>query len=124
MYIDLAMVRKCFSIGKYYLAFSDMLMLAISVLLFIGFARLDIKPLKVINILASCSFSVYLITEHLMFRNILWQNIFHGNIAYNTVYFIPYSLMALIVIYVVCGVIDIIKKNTLDKLFYKLLENR
>lgn len=72
---------------------------------------------NIINFLSSSVLSVYLITDHILFKKLLWNRIFSINRLFNNPYFILITILICFVIYVVCIFIDFIRKNTISKVF-------
>lgn len=76
------------------------------------------KPFKspVINLIAKTSFSIYLISESIVLRgdigkSILWNKIFHFSKMYDSgLIFIPYSFIAILIVYVFAVAVDIIRQ--------------
>ena len=80
-----------------------------SVLMFIGFLNLNIKYSKLINTLSSATFGVYLIHDHEFVRNFLWNVLFKQSTFSTSKYLIIYSIFAVVSVYVVCTIIDLIR---------------
>ena len=76
------------------------------VCLFLGFRRLTLNS-KLVNILASATFGVYLIHEHKLMRPFLWLKVFKNFTYQNSPYLIPYSLGVIIFVYVACTLIEL-----------------
>ncbi|WP_080703498.1 acyltransferase [Streptococcus equinus] len=89
--------------------------LIISVLLFLGFSKIDMGSNKLINIIASATFGVYLIHDNNYVRPFLWEKLFKNALFSNSHYLIPYSLLVIIVVYVVCIVIELMRIYFVEK---------
>ena len=88
--------------------------------LFIGFKRVRINS-RAINIAASATLGVYLIHENEFVReNFLWQDIFRMSSFTDSPYLIPYSLAAIIIVYISCTLIDLLR----SKIFRALSRGR
>ena len=88
-----------------------------SVFMFIGFLNLNVKHSKVINTVSSATFGVYLIHDHELVRNFLWNTLFNQtNFAYSKSLII-YSIFAVLSVYVVCTIIELTRKHTIERLF-------
>lgn len=79
-----------------------------SVLIFYGFSRLDIGCRPAINRISGAMFGVYLIHDHLIMRNVLWQDILSGTTAPGLLV-VPYSLLCIGLVFVVCTAIDLLR---------------
>ncbi len=81
-----------------------------AILVFIMFVNLEIKSNKVINYIATSTFAVYLIHDDIYVRNYIWTNIFKGNELYGKgVDLLLNMLVATIIVFIVCVVIDKLK---------------
>ncbi|MBQ6772510.1 MAG: acyltransferase family protein [Synergistaceae bacterium] len=77
----------------------------------IGFKHLNISYNKLINILASATFGVYLIHDHAMVRRFLWQNLFHNASFQDSPYLIIYSLGVVLVVYISCTIVELARSK-------------
>lgn len=91
---------------------NSIIIFPLSVLLLLGFMKLDISSKRVsriISFVASSIFSVYLISEHPALRECLWA--FCANLVENSTYLIPvYVICISIAIMLICIAIDQIRK--------------
>ncbi|CUS26949.1 Putative membrane protein [Paucilactobacillus oligofermentans DSM 15707 = LMG 22743] len=69
-----------------------------------------------INSISKCVFAVYLITEHPMLRNILWNDVVNPRRFQNSLWFPIFSLIITISIFLVCCAIDMVRQS-MFKLF-------
>ncbi len=83
--------------------------LVISLLMFMGFSRLRIKNSKLINVISSATFGVYLIHDHNNVCNFLWKTLFQNASYANSRLLIPHTLVALVTVYVACTVIELLR---------------
>jgi len=88
--------------------------------LFLGFRKLHIKNNKLINIIASATFGVYLIHEHFFVKPFLWQKIFKNASFQDSPYLIPYSICVVLLVFTVCTLIEILR----SKIFRLISEGR
>ena len=93
--------------------------LAVACLL-VGFRSINITYSKIINILASATFGVYLIHDNKFVRNFLWHDLFHNASFQDSPYLIPYSTASILAVYVVCTIIELLR----SKIFRTLSGNR
>lgn len=74
---------------------------------------------KLINIVASSTFSVYLIHEHPLLRETIWSKVLHvESIQWNSSIFVLYAILSIIIVFIVCVLVDKIRKKILDKIIY------
>nr|WP_288744250.1 acyltransferase [uncultured Mediterraneibacter sp.] len=83
--------------------------------LFMTFAKLKIKFNKWINVIASATFGVYLIHDSSYIRYYIWWNIFKINQYQESLFLIPYSILVVFTVYVLCTGIEMVRKVLLEK---------
>lgn len=79
--------------------------------LFIGFLRLNVRYSRLINIIASATVGVYMIHENSLSVYVLWHKIFRFPSFQDSPYLIPYSIFAVIIVYIFCTVIELIRSR-------------
>lgn len=94
----------------------------ISVFVFIGFLKTDIKYNKVINTISGASFGVYLIHEHDYVRTFLWQDILSVYKFSNSLFLIPYTIYVILIVFAICTLIELIRINILEKNYLKYVD--
>lgn len=98
---------------------NNFFMLVLSVSLFQFFAKLKIKPNKIINTLASTTLGVYMLHDG-FFALFLWHWVFNTKEKLTSEYFIYYIIATSVLIFIVGAIIDlirkIIEKYTIDKI--------
>ena len=88
--------------------------------LLIGFKHIDIKHNRIINIIASATFGVYLIHDNNFVRPFLWVNLFRNASFQDSPYLIPYSIAVIFIVYISCTTIELIR----SKIFRILSEGK
>lgn len=91
--------------------------LFVSLTLFMGFVYLKIKNNKWINIIASGTFGVYLIHDDNIIRPFLWTKVFKNFQYQHTNKIILYSIVVVVIVYVVCTIIDLLRQKIFEKPF-------
>lgn len=113
-----------FGFYDYYYFVNDahkLLAILSAVTLFLVFTNLDIKNIKVINIISRSTFGVLLIhTSSETMRRWLWKDLFMNTEYYNSEYLILHAILATFIVYIVCNLIDqfriiIFEKRIFDK---------
>jgi len=94
----------------------------ISLFLFLIFIHLKIPYSKWINTAASATLGVYLIQENYWVRPFLWTNLFHGADFQNSSQLIPYALGAVLLVFVITVIIDLIRQQLLEKPVMKFID--
>jgi surface polysaccharide O-acyltransferase-like enzyme len=95
--------------------------LVISVCLFLGFKGMKIGFKKRINILSAATFGVYLIHDNQYVRSFLWKELFKNAAYSNTLFLIPYSIMVILIVYIGCTCIELIRIHCLEKWYLKYI---
>ena len=93
----------------------------LSVGLFTAFSNLKVRYSKRINQIASASFGVYLIHDHFIFREFLWNVVFQDSKFQDSLVLIPYSIMVVMVVYVVCSLLELFRQSTIEKRYLHLV---
>ena len=76
-----------------------------------GFSSLNVPYSKLINTIASATLGVYLIHGNIFMGKFLWNNIFHNASFQDSPYLIPYSICVVILVYVVCTLIELLRSK-------------
>ena len=82
-----------------------------SLCLFLGFRRLNILHSKIINLLASAAFGVYLIHDNRFVSPFLWYKVFHNASFQDSPYLIPYTIAVIFTVYIVCTLIELLRSK-------------
>ena len=94
--------------------------LAISVLFFIVFSKINIKANTVVLSVAKSTFGIYLIHDNVLFRDFLWSNIIQTGKMYQYEWFALYAICAVVLLFIVCSVIDILYSKVIENNIFKL----
>lgn len=95
-----------------------------SVFLFSFFKNLKIKNNKLINTIASTTFGVYLIHENRLLNKIIWHRIFKFDNFMYSKYLFLYMLLATVVTFCCCSIIDYLRQILIEKPIMKILYKR
>lgn len=95
--------------------------LLISLTLFMAFATLRFKYSKLINTIASATFGVYLIHDNCLVRPFLWREVFKNYEYQNSKMIIVYSIGVVVLVYVVCTIIDLIRQLVFEKMYLNIV---
>jgi len=88
-----------------------------SVLLFLIFTQMKTWQSKWINIIASSTFGVYLIHDHFLIRDFLWEQTLNSSAYLQPLSFIPYSVLVVLCVFTCCCIIDLIRIFSVEKFF-------
>lgn len=104
----------------FYMEFSAAVFLS-ALFIFMTFLTMKISYQKWINTAASATFAVYLIHDYSIVREVLWNDIVNAPAYNDSLLLIPYSIAVALAIFICCIVIDLIRKNTVEKIFIILV---
>lgn len=107
--------------STYFYGQNKLSVLLISLTLFMTFINIKMKYHKWINVIASATFGVYLIHENGYIRTFLWNDVFKNNQFQESLMLIPYSIICVVVVYVICTIIDLLRQMTFEKIYLKFL---
>lgn len=79
---------------------------------------------NLINIISSLVFGVYLISDNHYVRYIIWNDIFKNHAYVSSNYLIIHLIITVTVVFIVCLIIEFIRKNTLDRFYDKFVSNK
>lgn len=86
------------------------------------FKNLGIKQNKIINGIAACTFGVYLIHDNDYMRPFLWHYVLKNSEYQSSPYMIVHMLISVIAVFVICTIIEFIRKQTIEKLWIRFGE--
>lgn len=94
----------------------------LSFAIFFSFQKIKMKNNRVINRMASATFGVYLIHENILLRgegsasSWLWDKVFRLDQAFaeGGIYFVVNYLVAILLVYIVCSLLELIRKYIFD----------
>ncbi len=92
-----------------------------SLSLFMLFLGIKLNYNKWINIIASTTFGVYLIHDNNVLRSFLWIDLFENSKYQNSLLLIPYSIIVVLIVFIVCALIDICRQKIFEKPFVALV---
>lgn len=92
-----------------------------SLALFIFFISTKPSHNSFINIIASCSFGVYLIHDHKLVRPYIWDNLFANFVHQGAVSIIPHSIIYVLAVYLSCTLIDLIRQLVFERPFLSII---
>lgn len=95
----------------------------ISVLTFIGFSKINIGYKRLVNIISSATFGVYLIHDNKYVRPFLWKIVFKNASYAESSLLIPYSLSVIAVVFICCTVIELARIYILERHYMKAVNS-
>jgi len=98
----------------YFTSLNNVFVLGISISVFLLFKNIRIKNNRIINIIASSTFGIYLIHDHPYVRNFLWITLFKNHEYYQSSYLWIHSIIVIFTVFVVASLIEIIRKYLIE----------
>lgn len=105
--------------------------LIISVLFVLTFINLDIKSNKIINVISSTTFGIYLIHDNYYVKKYIWEQLFKNSNYANSNSLILYSIFVIIIVFLVCSLIEFTRIKIIEKMlgtpiniYSKKIENK
>lgn len=108
--------------SRYFANFNSIILLIISIELLIGFSRLKERRSRFINTISSATLGVYLIHDNFLVRPYIWRKVFKNELVYDSKYLIFHAVFAVITVYVICTIIDLIRQKTVEKLYLSFID--
>ena len=106
----------------FYRELNSPFIVAICTEMFIAIMETPITYNRLINTIAGCTFGVYLIHSNRWMLGIL-SKIFPIYEEHRPLYILLYAILAFLIIYSFCTIIDLIRVNTVGKLWDKFLDD-
>lgn len=119
----LAGFNKLFNQPLYFIKSSSPLIIMMSVGVFIWFKQMKLGEIKVINIVSSTMFGVYLIHDNNHVRTFLWDSVFNNSEHLNTDIYL-HSVVVISSVFAACVFIELLKNKVLDFFHVKSLQVR
>lgn len=107
--------------ATYFYAMEKLPVFLISITLFLGFLKLNIKQSGLINSISAATFGVYLIHDADYVRTFLWKTVFKNAQFADSMFLIPYSLMVIAAVFIVCTILELARIHILEKHYLKIL---
>ena len=107
----------------YFMKQNSIFIFITSIELFVAFIKLPTINSKFINKIAGCTLGVYLIHDNTFMREYLWKTIFKNQSYYFSNNLLIYSIFAIITVYIICTIIDLIRQETIEKIYIKVTDN-
>lgn len=109
---------------KYVMDSNQLLALICGICSFMFFKNIKIKQSKIINIIASTTFGILLIhANNDIMRQWLWRDTVDcvGHYGINTLDLIVYSSMSVLIIFIICSIIELLRIRFIEKPFLRWL---
>lgn len=119
LYFSLIILQHSFSYN--FFEVDRLLMLLCAINFFMMFEKIKFHS-KVVNIMASSTFGIYLLHDNINISPYLWNNIFHTNsFAFDNM-LILYAFFVISVIFIIGAAIELLRKNIIEKPLLKWID--
>lgn len=105
----------------YFYGRNSILTICRAVSFFAAFLTLNIKTNHLINTISSAAFGVYLLHDSNLLRPYLWKEVFRNAQYQDSLLLLPYSIIVVAIVYIVCTIIDLMRKVFFEKPFMLLV---
>ena len=89
---------------------------------FVAFLSLNIKKNQFVNTISSAAFGVYLLHDSNLLRPYLWKEVFRNAQYQDSLLLLPYSIIVVAIVYIVCTIIDLLRRSFFEKPFMRLVD--
>ena len=72
---------------------------------------------KAVNLISSCTFGIYLLHDNSLIRRFIWSDLLRAPTLANSPFMIVHCFGSVLTIFLVGIIIELIRKNTIEKLF-------
>ncbi|MBQ8732308.1 MAG: acyltransferase [Oscillospiraceae bacterium] len=96
--------------------------LILSVALFLAFLRLPTFSSPLVNGISATTFGIYLIHDQFFLRPFLWERLLQNAAWQDSPFLIPYSILCILGVFVLCGGIEWLRLCTVGRLQDRLAE--
>ena len=105
----------------YFYSRNSILTIARAITFFMMFQTMKIKYSSFINKISAATFGVYLLHDSKLLRIYFWKDVFKNANYQDSIMLIPYSIAVVILVYVICTVIDLVRQKVFEKPFVQLV---
>lgn len=86
------------------------------------FKNMNIKNNKLINIISSTTFGIYLIHTCKNINDYLWINVLKTNLFYESSFMFIHEILSVIVLFIFCSLIELIRLYLIEKPLFKRID--
>lgn len=108
----------------YFFSRNSSLAILFSVSFFNLFINKKMYYSKFINTLSSLVFGIYLLSDHNIVRKFLWFDLLNNAKYVLSNYFILHFIFSILLVFIICGIVEFVRKNTLERFILYVLNNK
>ena len=109
--------------ATYFTGENKLPLLFCAITLFLGFKNIEIRSYKIVNIIASSMFGVYLIHDNDLVRHFLWMDVFKNSSYYQSPCLVLHAISVILVVFFVCLFIDQARYFFIAKPLFRSIQN-
>ncbi len=118
----LAVKMPVFDRGTYFYSKRSVLILALAYGLLMIFTNLKPGSSRIVNMISSTTFGVYLIHDNIYMRDLIWKDILGVNEYQNSAYLPLYLIGCVAAVFLSCSIIDHVRQKLFERPIMHLLE--
>ena len=93
----------------------------IALFIFLGFKNIDLRYNKLINIISSTTFGIYLIHDYPLVRKFIWIKLFKNAMYADSLFIIPYSIGVILLVFAICSLVELIRIKLIERNYINIL---
>ena len=113
-----------FNMKLHFISANNVFVFLISFCIFLGFLNFDIGSIRIVNIIASATFGVYLIHDNMFLRKFLWHDFFKNSSYQSSHLLVLHSVITIFSLYILCTLIDLLRHFIFDRLLFNFWERK
>lgn len=119
----LGLYKKVFQTKfAYFMGMNSVLVFITSISMFVSFSKWNIGSKKMINIISSATFGVYLIHDNNLVRNFLWIDLFKNRLYVGNSKIFIHAVLVILIVYCFCTIVDLLRQYFLEKPLFLLFD--
>ena len=105
----------------YFYSVNSVIFLILAISLLSYFVNKEPMQNRLINTVGGCTLGVYLISEHILLRDVIWKRVFNNESFADSYLLIVHLIISVLSVFVVCCLIEWIRKTLFEKNLFKKL---
>lgn len=108
--------------SMYFSSLNSPFILITGISLLNAFLAMSTRENKWINLFSSCTLGVYLLHDNMLIRTYIWKDFMKCGLFADSLFLIFHCLFSVTTIYLVCCFIDLVRQQTIEKVFLKRVD--
>ena len=106
----------------YFIQMNSLLVFSSSIFLIIGCSKWNTGCKKIINLIASTTFGIYLIHDNHILYSFLWTDFFKNNLYISTNKIYIHAVCVISIVFIGCSIIDFLRQIIFEKPLFIIIE--